>query len=716
MNIPRKKAPLQCFNTHVDQGPFQYVSMDLITDLPTSEGYDSVLTIVDQGCLKATKFLPCRKTIDGPEVARLYLTHLIPLFGLPKRIISDRDPRFASQFTTTLCRALGIQQNLLTAFHPRTDGQTEWMNAWLEQYLRPWCASHPRGWAQLLPIAEYAHNSWKHDTLKQTPYELITGMMPSVNIDLIPDHIPATQERLQTLQKTRTELQERLDHLQKVKDNKSPPQLTVGQRVWLEGRNLHIRGPAKLLPKRYGPFPIIQKIGSVAYRLQLPPSIKVHDVFHINLLTPYKETEEYGQAYTRPPPITVQSEEEYEVESILQARRKTPGDSIEYKVHWKGYPSADDSWVPHEDLHSPDLLKEFYAQGVVRPCSPPQTKKSFDKYNEWQYTPQTSCEPSQCLTQVTRPMTATKNEKDTGNSCVLRYRCSATTIRLETRLRTSSIPPLGQFMVTSSSQDRTTKPCRLQEGRSFMGLYKSLGTTPTSTLSVTQANLLAAHPRQTSTNYSSSKTRRYPSKNSTFSVHQGQLCRTNCTWGHHLRTSTITHAHQPLKSSKNSESYPDTTGIVASKGCLHSMTTPSQGWEGARFTPLSTGTTSSRTTQSSSSRGDATAPVTRTPSEHKKIPILEESSQARRRTPSSLEKLSHRWSILLSSKKETRPSVRKCNASAGPTITSETWPKTWPTSRNCTTTRAGKSKTLCELSHEPTPSTASSHTSSTMPR
>jgi hypothetical protein len=101
--------------------------------------------------------------------------------------------------------------------------------------------------------------------LKQTPHELITGMTPSVNIDLIPDHVPAAQERLQTLQKTRMELQKCLDHLQKVKDNKSPPQLTVGQRVWLEGHNLHIRGPAKLLPKRYRPFPITQKIGSVAY-------------------------------------------------------------------------------------------------------------------------------------------------------------------------------------------------------------------------------------------------------------------------------------------------------------------------------------------------------------------------------------------------------------------------------------------------------------------
>jgi len=110
-----------------------------------------------------------------------------------------------------------------------------------------------------------------------------------------------------------------LDQLQKVKDNKTPPQLTIGQRVWLEGRNFHIRGLAKLLPKRYGPFQIKQKIRNVAYCLELPVSLKVHDIFHINLLTLYKETEEYRQAYMRPPLITVQSEEEYEVKSILQA-------------------------------------------------------------------------------------------------------------------------------------------------------------------------------------------------------------------------------------------------------------------------------------------------------------------------------------------------------------------------------------------------------------
>ena len=68
-NIPQKKALLQCFDTYIEEGPFQYVSMDLITDLPKSEEYNSILTIVDQGCLKAAKFLPCNKTIDRPGIA-----------------------------------------------------------------------------------------------------------------------------------------------------------------------------------------------------------------------------------------------------------------------------------------------------------------------------------------------------------------------------------------------------------------------------------------------------------------------------------------------------------------------------------------------------------------------------------------------------------------------------------------------------------------------
>ena len=146
-NLPWWKAPLQRFNVPASEGPFQYISMDLITDLPRSDGYDSILTIVNQGCSKAVKFIPCHKTIDSPGMANKYLKHLIPWFGVPKQIISDQDPRFTSNFVKTLCKNLGVQQNLSTAFHPWTDGQTEQMNTWVEQYLWPWTTERQNNWA-----------------------------------------------------------------------------------------------------------------------------------------------------------------------------------------------------------------------------------------------------------------------------------------------------------------------------------------------------------------------------------------------------------------------------------------------------------------------------------------------------------------------------------------------------------------------------------------
>jgi len=212
-NMHQSKVPLQRFDTPVEEGPFQYISMDLITDLPKSQGFDSILTIVDQGCSKAAKFIPCNKMIDGPGVANEYLKHLVPWFGLPKRIISDRDPRFTSGFAREMCKALGIQQNLSTAFHPHTDGQTERMNAWLEQYLCPWTASQPASWSRILPIAEFAHNSWRHDVARKSPHELLFGMKPQVILKHLNSPTPAAETCLKLLDKARQTARKLLAHV-----------------------------------------------------------------------------------------------------------------------------------------------------------------------------------------------------------------------------------------------------------------------------------------------------------------------------------------------------------------------------------------------------------------------------------------------------------------------------------------------------------------------
>ena len=123
-----------------------------------------------------------------------------------------------------------------------------------------------------------------------------------------------------------------------------------GDQVWLEGTNLKTLYPtAKLGPKRYGPFRVTKQLSEAVYRLEIPRQWKVHNVFHANLLTPYKETELHGPNFTRPPPDLIDGEPEYEVEKILDAQQRGRGRKTHFLVKWKGYPTSDNSWEPREN-------------------------------------------------------------------------------------------------------------------------------------------------------------------------------------------------------------------------------------------------------------------------------------------------------------------------------------------------------------------------------
>ena len=115
--------------------PFSQIAMDLITGLPQVNGKDAILTIVDHGCSRVAVFILCATTITGLGIAQLYLQNVYPWFGLPSRVISDRDPRLTSQFAKALMMKLEINRNISTAFHPQTDGLSERKNQWVEQYL-----------------------------------------------------------------------------------------------------------------------------------------------------------------------------------------------------------------------------------------------------------------------------------------------------------------------------------------------------------------------------------------------------------------------------------------------------------------------------------------------------------------------------------------------------------------------------------------------------
>ncbi len=134
-NNPTNPTPPLFPITTRHTNPFKTIALDFITKLPLSSGYDTILTITNHDCSKAAIFIPCNEALDTEGTALLYATYVLPHYSLPKKVISDRDPCFTATFTKELCHLLDIEQNISSAYHPQTDGQSERTNQWLEQYL-----------------------------------------------------------------------------------------------------------------------------------------------------------------------------------------------------------------------------------------------------------------------------------------------------------------------------------------------------------------------------------------------------------------------------------------------------------------------------------------------------------------------------------------------------------------------------------------------------
>jgi transposase InsO family protein len=342
--------------------PFKSIALDFITKLPNSHTYDTILTITDTFS-KASIFIPCNETIDSEKTALLYATYVLPHYGLPSCIISDRDPRFTSTFTKELCRLLQIDQNISTAYHPQTDGQSERTNQWLEQYLRIFTNFQQNDWASWLPLAQYAHNSWPNATTKKAPFELIMGHIPRVHQTTRTSTSPSVETRLQNVTEVRQQVAEAIRRSQELVTH-IPTRFTpycVGDKVWLDAKNLNTSHPsAKLGPKRYGPFLVTAAVSHTSFRLKLPPQWKIHNVFHASLLTPYNETTTHGPNFQEPPPDLIDGQPEWEVEQILGARRRR--NQLQYLVRWKGFSEAHDSWEPLSHINAEQLIEDFRRQ------------------------------------------------------------------------------------------------------------------------------------------------------------------------------------------------------------------------------------------------------------------------------------------------------------------------------------------------------------------
>ena len=168
-----------------------------------------------------------------------------------------------SQLMTELCAQLRIEQNTSTAYHPRTDRQSERTNQWLEQYLRFWVNHHQDDWYYFLPMAKFAHNSWHNEITKMTLYQTLMGYNPVADWRPINATVPAPVTCLEQWKMARetayAQMRKAQEHWAQAK--KDGRKFRQGDLIWLKGCNLKMDRPSvKLAAKRYGPFLVAQEL------------------------------------------------------------------------------------------------------------------------------------------------------------------------------------------------------------------------------------------------------------------------------------------------------------------------------------------------------------------------------------------------------------------------------------------------------------------------
>ncbi|GJR61779.1 putative reverse transcriptase domain-containing protein [Tanacetum coccineum] len=275
---------------------WENITMDFVTKLPrTAAGQDTIWVIVDR-LTKSAHFLPMREDDTLEKLTRQYLKEVVSKHGVPVSIISDRDGKFTSHFWKSLHKALGTRLDMSTAYHPETDGQSERTIQTLEDMLRACVLDFGKGWDKHLPLVEFSYNNSYHTSIKAAPFEALYGRKCRSPICWAevgdsqltgPEIIHETTERIVQI---KSHIQAARDRQKSYADvRRKPLEFQVGDKVMLKVSPwkgvIRFGKRGKLNPRYIGPFKIIAKVGTVAYRLELPEKLsRVHSTFHVSKL------------------------------------------------------------------------------------------------------------------------------------------------------------------------------------------------------------------------------------------------------------------------------------------------------------------------------------------------------------------------------------------------------------------------------------------------
>lgn len=346
---------------------WQHISMDFVEALPKSQGKDVILVVVDR-FTKFAHFIPLSHPYTVQSVAQAFVDHVLKLHGPPTMIISDRDRIFTSDMWKQIFSALQVKLRYNSAHHPQTDGQTERVNQCLETYLRCMTFSEPKKWMNWLSMAEFWYNTTFHTALNITPFHALYGFPPPIISQwaILGTEHPEAADFLKTKQEMLKQLKYNLAQAQarmkKYADmNRSERTLEVGNMVYLKMQPYRmaafgLRGPVKLHSKYYGPFRILQRIGTRAYKLLLPEGVQIHPVFHVSQLKLHIGQNVIPSAVL--PLITADGHIKTGPVSVLQTRqipRKNVA-VVQWLVQWENMTPEEATW---EDA---DFIKHVFPE------------------------------------------------------------------------------------------------------------------------------------------------------------------------------------------------------------------------------------------------------------------------------------------------------------------------------------------------------------------
>src|SRR6266436_893126 len=225
--------------------PWESISMDFIKQLPTLEGNTAILVIVN--CLtKQSLFIPTHDSIDSPELAQLFLTHVFSKHGTPSHVTSDRGSEFVSHFFRSLGKLLQMELHFTSGYHPEGDGQMEHLNQVLEQYLRAYTNYQQDDWSSLLLLAEFAYNNATNEMTGVSPFFANKGYHPSLVVEPnIQVSSIGAQHFISDLDDLHMELKRSIAKAQEcyqkyADEHRSPaPLLKIGNRVYVKAKYFH---------------------------------------------------------------------------------------------------------------------------------------------------------------------------------------------------------------------------------------------------------------------------------------------------------------------------------------------------------------------------------------------------------------------------------------------------------------------------------------------